>query len=187
MEQSLIQSLEDFLGGRYLPTHLETYLKTLRQPLDKTLYRGMNYPIHLIQEGAIVEEWHGSTHWSKEFQIAQNFAYDGYINEDYVEELQSCQDILAEQQVTKAEDLFHPIVFRLKENTQAIDISTLIKDVKALEIWRKEQEVNFIGVDFRIESYQLVEGENPYYLIDVKELEKATYAVALFYGIWGET
>lgn len=174
MEQTLIQDLEAFLGGRYLPAHLKRYLLSLSKPLDKVLHRGMNYPIHLIKEGEIVEEWHGSTHWSKEFQIAHNFAFDGYLNEDYLDELQSCQNILEEHQVSSAEDLFYPVVFRLKENSQAIDISSLIEGVKALNAWEQEQEVNFIGVDFVIKSYELIEGEKPYYLIDVKELERVT-------------
>lgn len=174
MEQTMIKTFDEFLGGRYLPPHLSRYLLSQKKPLNQVLHRGMYYPIHLIKEGEIVEEWNGSTHWSKEFQIAHGFAFDGYLNDDYLEELESCQDIMEAHQVTSAEDLFHPVIFRLKENTQAIDISSIIAGVKELETWVKEQEVNFIGVDFVIQSYEMVEGEKPYYLIDVRELEGVT-------------
>lgn len=174
MEDTLVKDLEAFLGGRFLPAHLRKYLLSLKKPLDKVLHRGMNYPIHLIKEGEVLDEWHGSTHWSKEFQVAHDFAFDGYLNDDYLDELESRPDIMEAHQVTNVEDLFRPVIFRLKENTQAIDISGLIEGVEELNTWTKEQEVNFIGVDFVIESYKLIEGEKPYYLIDVKELERVT-------------
>jgi hypothetical protein len=171
MEQKLIKSLDDFLGGRYLPPTLESFLKSLRNPFTSTLYRGMNYPIHLIKAGNVLEEWHGSTHWSKDFQIAHNFAYDGYINEEYADDFQSCTELLEKYQVTQSEDLFKPVIFRLQKSTQAIDVHSLIQNVQELKTWHKEQEVVFIGVEFEIKSVEYMEGEEPYYLINVEEVD----------------
>lgn len=179
MEKHIIDSLDEFLGSRHLCETLETYLLSKQTSVKNVLHRGMNYPIHLIKVGNVVEEWHGSTHWSKDFQIAHNFAYDGYINEEFAGELQEelSEEIYKSYQVTEALDLFHPVIFRLKENTKGIDVHSIIEPIQELEKWKKEQEVTFIGVDFVIESFEYVDGEKPYYLIDVKELtaDKCTW------------
>jgi len=162
--------LDEFLGSRTLSNDLEQFLCSLKKPYLKPLYRGMNFPIHVLKIGEIVEEWHGSSHWSKEFQVALNFAYDGYLNEEYIEELQEDEALLEEYEVEEAMDLFKEVVFRLSESTQAIDVDTLVNEWE-LSRWKHEKEVTFIGTEFEITAIKYIEDkEKPYYLVDVKEL-----------------
>lgn len=171
MDKYLIKELDEFLGSRFLSCELEKFLISKRGTVDTVLYRGMNFPIHLIKKGNRLEEWHGSTHWSKDFQIAHNFAYDGYINDDYAEELQKelPEMIYKKYNVENAIGLFHPVIFRLKDNHYGIDVHSIIQSIPALEIWKNEKEVTFIGTNFTIESFEYVNSDEPYYLIDVKE------------------
>jgi len=169
LTDDLIDELDNFLGSRELCSDLRLYLMSLEKPVEKILYRGMNYPTNLLAVGKVVEEWHGSTHWSKKIKIAKRFAFDPYINDDLLKELSQDEYLLRENNVSCASELFKPIVLRLKESKKAIDIHKITKKYKKLEKWRKEKEVTFIGSDFMIESIEYVESDKPYYLVDVTE------------------
>ncbi|MEJ1517637.1 hypothetical protein R3O67_30950 [Bacillus cereus] len=166
----LKRELDEFLGSRTLTPELEEFLNSLKAPLDCILYRGMNFPMHLLKKGGKLEEWHGSSHWSKEFDVAQNFAYDGYINEDYVNELGENKTLLHDYKVNDACELFTEVVFRLKENKQAINVDKLVIEW-GLANWAHEKEVTFIGTDFLITNViHIKDEEKPYFLVDVEEI-----------------
>ncbi|MCU7667555.1 hypothetical protein [Bacillus thuringiensis] len=166
----LKNELDEFLGSRTLTTELEEFLVSLKSPLECVLYRGMNFPIHLLEKGEKLEEWHGSSHWSKELKVAHNFAYDGYVNEDYVNEIGENKTLLQQYKVNDACDLFTEVVFRLKENKQAINVDKLVIEW-GLANWAHEKEVTFIGTDFLITNIiHIKDEENPYFLVDVEEI-----------------
>lgn len=164
MEQQRIQELDDFLGARLLTNGLRSFLKPLQSERHSPLYRGMLFPKPFLKEGATLEEWHGSSHWSKDIDVSIGFAYDGYINEDYCDELEE------EHGFQDAKSLFVPVVFRLKTSTKGIDIHSMIEDIQELSHWHKEQEVSFIGQDFVMgEILYVDQEENSYYYVDVVE------------------
>lgn len=167
--QSMKDKVDEFLGSRMLDSELEKYLLTLRGGVGCTLYRGMNFPIHLIKEGQILEEWHCSSHWSKKLKVAHNFAYDGYLNEEHAEELGEDAALLKEYGVAHGCDLFKQTIFKLANNTQGIDTHKLTVEY-GLSTWAKEEEVTFIGTDFLMKSVSYVNGAEPYYLVEVEEI-----------------
>ena len=90
MNINLEDSILEFLGSRYLTNDLKDYLKLQEKELKGSFFRGLPYPKHLLKIGSIIEEWHGSTHFTIDENIAQNFAIinrNGYINDDYYDEL----------------------------------------------------------------------------------------------------
>ncbi|QJX80256.1 hypothetical protein [Priestia megaterium] len=174
--------LDDFLGSRSLHPKLERTLVSLRAPMKGVLYRGMNFPLHLLEEGAILEEWLGSTHWSKSFDVALGFARDGYLNEDYIEELDEDlnedyieeldedANLLDRYSINSSVDLFKEVVFRLKGSTEGIDVHNLAVKL-GLTNWAREQEVTFIGTEFAIRKVFLVNDlEKAYFIADVEEV-----------------
>lgn len=166
-------NLNEFLGSRELSSQLKKHLLSLREPLACVLHRGMSFPVHLLKIGGILEEWHGSSHWSKDFEVALGFANDGFVNSDYlddlVESLEEDKDLLRKYNAVEAFDLFKKVVFRLTTNTEAIDVHKLVVDFNLAD-WLHEQEVTFIGTNFIMTNIAYVEdGTTPYYLVDVKE------------------
>lgn len=171
----LRDKLNEFLGSRELNSQLEKHLLSLREPLSCVLHRGMSFPVHLLKIGGVLDEWHGSSHWSKDFEVALGFATDGYVNSDYlddlIEEIEHDKDLLSKYNAESASDLFKEVVFRLTTNTEAIDVHKLALELNLTE-WLNEQEVTFIGTDFIITELQYIDivGETPYYLVDVEEI-----------------
>lgn len=172
LTKELINNLDEFIGSREIYGNLGEFFKSIEEPFEKTLYRGMNFPIHLITIGNIIEEWHGSTHWSKEISVSEQFAFDSYINEGLLEELSQDKKLLKEYGVTNVKELFRPVVLRLNENINAIDVHSVVKKCKKLKRWRKEKEVIFIGSDFMIENIEYIESEKPYYMLDVRQIRQ---------------
>ncbi|MGF9891268.1 hypothetical protein ABEX78_21650 [Priestia megaterium] len=161
--------LDDFLGSRSLHPKLGGTLVSLRAPMKGVLYRGINFPLHLLEEGAILEEWHGATHWSKSFDVALGFARDGYLNEDYIEELNEDTKLLDKYGVDSSIDLFREVVFRLKGSTKGIDVHNVAIKL-GLTNWVREEEVTFIGTEFVIKRVLLVNDlKKSYFIIDVEE------------------
>lgn len=78
----LQKDFERFLATRDLSSSLHTFFKEQEQVLTGTFYRGLPFPKHLLQVGAVIDQWHASTHWTTLESVAQSFA-DDYINEDY--------------------------------------------------------------------------------------------------------
>lgn len=164
MEINWIQPIDDFLGARLLTNPLRSHLKQFESERHQPLYRGMSFPKPLLKEGEILEEWHGSSHWSKDMAVSFGFAYDGYINEDYYDEM------MDEYGFENPDDFFVPVIFRLQTSSKGIDIHTMIQEVEPLSNWHKEQEVCFIGHDFVMkEILYVTDDKKPYYLVDVIE------------------
>lgn len=162
--------LDYFLGSRSLNPKFEEALVSLREPIKGVLYRGMNFPLYLLEEGAILEEWHGSTHWSKSFEVALGFARDGFLNEDYIEELNEDVDLLDRYGVENSVDLFQEVVFRLKRSTKGVDVHNLVIKL-GLTNWIREEEVTFFGTEFVIKRVLLVNDlKKPYFIVDVEEV-----------------
>jgi len=165
MDKQWIETMESFLGSRYLPIEFEHRLKKFESKLHCTIYRGLQFPKHLLTLGNKLEEWDGSSHWSKNLEVAKGFAFDNYINMDY------CMELNEELNITNSEDLFVPVIFQLQSPNQGIDIESLIHPFSELEHWRKEEEVCFIGVDFIMNHILEIEGEQPYFLVQVSEIK----------------
>lgn len=164
MEMQLVQQFEDFLGARVLNNGFKRYLKQHETPFPGTLYRGMLFPKPFLKAGETLHEWHGSSHWSKQKTVSLSFARDGYINEDY------CDELSNEHGIDEPESVFVPVLFCLNQSERAIDVHSMIQDVNALAHWHKEQEVSFIGLDFMMKQIHLIEDdEGDYYLVEVVE------------------
>lgn len=162
--------LDHFLGSRSLHPKLEETLVSLRAPIKGVLYRGMSFPLHLLEEGAILEEWNSSTHWSKSFDVALGFARDGFLNEDYIKELNEDDNLLNRYGVNRSVDLFKDVVFRLKGSTKGVDVHNLAIKLD-LTNWVREEEVTFIGTEFVIKRVLLVNDlERSYFIVDVEEV-----------------
>lgn len=164
MDKHLVQELDYFLGARHLTNRLRTFLKSLESERHQPLYRGMMFPKFLLKEGAVLEEWHGSSHWSKDITVSIGFAHDGYINDDYEDEL------MEQYGFASSDEIFVPVVFKLSSSTKGIDVHALLQEHDELPHWHKEQEVSFIGQDFVMGEILYVEHEEyPYYSVDVVE------------------
>lgn len=161
--------LERFIGGRCILDDTEEYLKDKFEKIDEIIYRGMPFPKYLIKKGYILEEWHGSSHWSLDFNVARNiFSNDKFnISEDYAEELSEELNITYEE----AENLFVPIVLKLNGVSSGIRTYELVKDLDLVSRFYKEKEITTIGINTIIENIELKSDEKgEYYLIEVKEL-----------------
>ncbi|AJD93648.1 hypothetical protein JMA_43310 (plasmid) [Jeotgalibacillus malaysiensis] len=164
MDKHVVQELDYFLGARILSHGLKDFLKLLESERHQPLYRGMQFPKMFLKEGAILEEWHGASHWSKDISVSIGFAHDGYINDDYADEL------MEEYGFESFDDIFVPVVFKLSSSTKGIDVHALLQEHDELPHWHKEQEVSFIGQDFVMGEILYVEHEEyPYYAVDVVE------------------
>ena len=146
------KQLERFLATRDINQELESYLKEHERLIRKTLYRGLPFPLHLLKEGAVVEEWNGSTHWTIDEKVARGFA-DDYINEDYYEEL---------QEELGVDEVDFACLVLVIEDLEGIEIAQLIKE-HGIQGYLKEKEVTAIGKDFVIQSIETKEIDNEIY------------------------
>lgn len=147
--------LKSFIGGRLVSNEFLNYAKTRMEILDKKVYRGLPLTETALDVGYIIKEWHGSSHWSLDFNISRKiFAnpkeFDITISEDYREELSEKYDISYE----KTLDLFVPVIMEMEEPIPIFPTYKVTKEYKSLEPWTKEQEVTTIGFDFRITEVQ---------------------------------
>lgn len=141
INQSIEDKLESFVNARFLPLDVEEYLLSRTKHYNKTFYRGLPFPMHLIKEGLVIENWHGASHWSVQKDIALDFAIEersGYVNEEYRDEL--IQEY--------GEDNVHFVpLLMICRGGNFIPICELIK---ADSKFRREQEYCNIGDDFRV-------------------------------------
>ena len=134
----------DFIGGRILPPDFRTFLIANSKPIASILYRGMTYPKHLLKEGAVIEEWYGSTHWSFSEDVAKRFSKD-YINEDYKEDLI--------EELGKGNVDFVSLVLTIS-GIEGVDMAPFLKEYDLFDDFSNEQEVTVIGKNFRIKSIE---------------------------------
>lgn len=153
------EELLEFLGSRLLTQDLKKEFKSREKELQGTFYRGMPFPKHLLKIGAVIEEWHGSSHFSISEKIAQNFAIlkiNGYINDDYYEELQ-------EQLQVEEVDFVQLIL--VANNLVGVEMYKLLEEVGESEKFLEEEEITTFDKDFIITNIEekIVDGEKLYY------------------------
>lgn len=149
-----------FAGSReYTPLFMEHYKNSLQNV--EHIYRGMPFPKHLLRSGYIIEEWHGSTHWSTDKDVAIQFTED-YINEEYEAEIyeEIGLDFDADEEV------FVKVVLCMK-NAKGYE---LYKDLERLgDNLAKEKEVTIIGENHAILSINKI--DDVYFVEVVSEKE----------------
>lgn len=145
--------LENFLGGRLLTMEVKDFLLKNQKMMECPLYRGLPYPKHLLYVGQTIEEWYGSSHWSKDKEVAIDFSND-YINEDYEEELLEERD----------EVEFISLVLVL-DKVQGIDMEPFILHYGLFEDFGHEKEVTVLNKDFEIVDIkeEIISGEYIYF------------------------
>lgn len=123
------------------------------------IYRGLYLPKEWLTPGHIIEEWTGSTHWSKSESVAKRFS-TSTEGEDFMLEygeergLNSISEILP---------LFEPVILVLDEPVRSLDLGVYL-DVLAqngydtgscfLNGENDEQEVSVIGYDFSVDHVE---------------------------------
>lgn len=123
------------------------------------IYRGLYLPKEWLTPGHIIEEWTGSTHWSKSEHVAKRFS-TSTEGEDFMREygeergLNSISEILP---------LFAPVILVLDEPVRSLDLGVYL-DVLAqngydtgscfLNGENDEQEVSVIGYDFSVDHVE---------------------------------
>ena len=163
--------IEDFIGGRFIDEDTIDFLSDKFKKIDETIYRGMPFPKHLIKEDYIVEEWHGSSHWSLDFNVARDkFSIDDFnISDDYVEELSNELNLTYDE----AYDLFVPIVLKIDGVSNGVNMYEVIKSIDENSRFLDEKEIVTMGLSFIMDKIESKTDENGlYYLISVKELEQ---------------
>lgn len=150
----LAKQFERFLGCRDLSSDLEKFMKEREQSLEGKFFRGLPFPTHLLKVGAVIEEWHGSTHWTLDEKVAQGFAND-YMNECYYEEL---------QEELGVEDVDYEYLVLVTEKLQGVESYKLLKELN-INGYEREQEITVLGKDFVIESIEVknIDGVDYYY------------------------
>ncbi len=165
-----IEILEQFVGGRYIDEDTMTLLSDNLECINETVYRGMPFPKHLIKKGYIVEEWHGSSHWSLDFNVSREvFSQDKFnISEDY------CEALAEEMKMSYDEvydNIFVPVVFKLNGVSLGIRLYNLVKDLDLVSRFYKEKEITTIGINTKIKNFEIkTDSYGEYYLIEVEEL-----------------
>lgn len=151
-------SFLEFLGSRLLTARLKEELKKKECDLKGAFFRGMPYPKHLLKVGNVIEEWHGACHFSKAEKVAQDFAIisrNGYINEDYYEQLQeelNCEEVEFIQLIMTTDNLTGVEIYK-------------ILDELDIDRYKGEQEITTFDKNFIIKSVEkrIVDGEELYY------------------------
>ena len=168
-----IDILEQFVGGRYIDEDTIKLFSDKFERVEDTIYRGMPFPKHLIKEGFIVEEWHGSSHWSLDFNVSREvFSKDKFnISEDY------CGELALELGLSYDEvydNVFVPVVFELNGVSSGIRLYNIVKDLDLVSRFYKEKEITTIGIDTKIKSFEKkYDSCGGYYLIKVEEILKS--------------
>ncbi|MNL91052.1 hypothetical protein D3C81_07800 [compost metagenome] len=150
--------LTQFVGSRYLDDNLEAFFAKYKKELRGTFYRGLPFPLHLLKEGAVIEEWHGSTHWTLDKEKAIGFSKD-YINEEYEAELIAA---LGEDKVK-----FVNLVLYTKE-LEGVELYKLLVLQNIID-FIAEKEITVVGKNFEIVSIKV---EDAIYYAHVKMINK---------------
>lgn len=139
-------------------------LSSLYTKSSGPIYRGLYLPKEWLTPGHIIEEWTGSTHWSKSEHVAKRFS-TSTEGEDFMREygeergLNSISEILP---------LFEPVILVLDEPVRSLDLGVYL-DVLAqngydtgdcfLNGENDEQEVSVIGYDFSVDHVEYKDGQ----------------------------
>ena len=128
------------------------------------IYRGLYLPKEWLYSGFVIEEWNGSTHWSKSESVAKRFStsMDG---EDFMLEYGEDKGFYSLSEILS---LFEPVILVLNQAVCSLDLGNYLDlleqegfDVGSLFLSGKndEQEVSVIGYDFRIDSVEHKDGQ----------------------------
>lgn len=152
-------NLEYYAGSRDFAPGILDLFNSRTESLNGTFYRGMPFPKHRLVIGEVVEEWHGSSHWSLDKEVSLNFAIinkNGYINEDYYDEL---VEEIGEENVD-----FKQVVF-VANKLVGVKLYSLLEEY-GINSFANEKEITTIDKDFKIKSIkmELVDNEEVYFV-----------------------
>lgn len=156
---------EDFIyyvGSRDIQRDLYQYMYDSREIISEPVYRGMMFPVHLIQEGTVIQEWHMSSHWSTDMEIAKAFAIHGYINEDYADEL--CVELGIDYPGLELYQtgcgIFTPVILTPSESILGFRTGNLLNQLEELNT---ENEITTLAMDTVIK--EIIPHENYTHLV----------------------
>jgi len=137
-----------YAGSRDMSDEVRTYLKEREEEWTGTFFRGMMFPKHLIKKGTVIEEWHGSSHWSRDKNIALMFALaskEGYVNEDYEDAL--------EEELGVGNYEFVQMVMTISK-LKGVALDKTLEELGA-DDFSHEKEITTLGVDFIIADVEI--------------------------------
>ena len=127
------------------------------------IYRGLYLPKEWLTPGHIIEEWTGSTHWSKSEHVAKRFS-TSTEGEDFMREYGEDRGL---NSISEILPLFEPVILVLDEPVRSLDLGVYL-DVLAqngydtgscfLNGENDEQEVSVIGYDFSVDHVDRKDG-----------------------------
>lgn len=129
-----------------------------------SIYRGLYLPKEWLCSGFVIEEWTGSTHWTKSESVAKRYStsMDG---EDFMLEYGEDKGLYNLSEILP---LFEPVILVMNQSVRSLDLGNYLDllekegyDVGSHFLSGKndEQEVSVIGYDFRIDSVENKEGQ----------------------------
>lgn len=163
--QSIIRFAEDLI--EYADSGLidnVSDLSSLFTPCSGPIYRGLYLPKEWLSSGFVIEEWTGSTHWTRSESVAKRFStsMDG---EDFILEYGEDKGLYNLSEILP---LFEPVILVQNQIIQSLDLGKYLDlleqngyDVGSHFLSGKndEQEVSIVGYDFRIDSVEHKDGQ----------------------------
>ncbi|MCA1064800.1 hypothetical protein QTG56_24650 (plasmid) [Rossellomorea sp. AcN35-11] len=137
------KTLLDYLGPRVKNTKFYDLIKGFECEHD-IAYRGSAYQSRHIIKGSLYEPW-DVTSWSKDHNVALNFASECYVPEDLLEEIMEEEGLTVEE----AFDLFVPVLFVWK-NALGLDVNDILPD----QVFKSEKEIITQYMNFRVEEIE---------------------------------
>lgn len=139
-------------------------LSSLLTLSSETIYRGLYLPKEWLSPGRVIDEWNGSSHWTRSFDVAKRFStsMDG---EDFMLEYGEEHGL---DDLSEVLPLFKPVVLVMDEPVRSIDLGRYLDvleqngyDVGSIFLSGKndEQEISVVGYHFKIEEIQYNEGQ----------------------------
>lgn len=139
-------------------------LSSLYTKSSGPIYRGLYLPKEWLTPGHIIEEWTGSTHWSKSEHVAKRFS-TSTEGEDFMREYGNERGL---NSISEILPLFEPVILVLDEPVRSLDLGVYL-DVLAqngydtgdcfLNGENDEQEVSVIGYDFSVAHVEHKDGQ----------------------------
>lgn len=139
-------------------------LSSLYTKSSGPIYRGLYLPKEWLTPGHIIEEWTGSTHWSKSEHVAKRFS-TSTEGEDFMREYGEEQGL---NSISEILPLFEPVILVLDEPVRSLDLGVYL-DVLAqngydtgdcfLNGENDEHEVSIIGYDFSVAHVEHKDGQ----------------------------
>lgn len=163
--QSIISFAEDLI--EYADSGLidnVSDLSSLFTPCSEPIYRGLYLPKEWLSSGFIIEEWTGSTHWTRSESVAKRFStsMDG---EDFILEYGEDKGLYNLSEILP---LFEPVILVMNQTVRSLDLGNYLDLLEQegydvgnhfLSGENDEQEVSVIGYDFRIDSVEHKDGQ----------------------------